>query len=102
MRRRVALSRGRFAHAVGELLAERGWTQRQLADAVCVDPAHICRLLRRESSTVTPELAARVAEVLGVPPEFFAEYREWQVIEAVRADPALRDRLHRQVTRSTN
>ncbi len=92
MRRR--LSRASFRDSVGELLSERGWSQRELADAVGVDPAHVCRLLRRGAQPrATPQLLARIASALEVEPEFFAEYREWRVLEAVRSNPSLRERL---------
>jgi transcriptional regulator with XRE-family HTH domain len=84
-----------FRDAVAELMEERGWSQRELAAAVGVDPAHICRLLRRGSSRrATPDMLARVARAFDVRPEHFSEYREWQVLEAVRTDPSLRERLY--------
>src|SRR4051794_23092477 len=86
-----------FAETVDRLLRRRGWTQRQLADAAQVDPAHICRLLRGARTRVTPDLAERVAQALDVAPELFGEYREWQVLQAVRTDPGLRDRLHEEL-----
>jgi transcriptional regulator with XRE-family HTH domain len=95
---RRRFSRSPFRDAVGELLADRGWSQRDLADAVGVDPAHVCRLLKRGSGLrATPELLARVARALEVEPEFFAEYREWCVLEAVRRNPSLRERLFARV-----
>jgi transcriptional regulator with XRE-family HTH domain len=85
----------RFRDAVAELMYDRGWTQRELSAAVGVDPAHVCRLLRRGSSRrATPELVVRVADAFGVAPEYFPEYREWRVLEAVRTDPSLRERLY--------
>jgi transcriptional regulator with XRE-family HTH domain len=84
-----------FRDAVVELMEERGWSQRELSAEVGVDPAHICRLLRRGSSRrATPEMLVRVARAFGVRPEYFSEYREWQVLEAVRTDPSLRERLY--------
>jgi transcriptional regulator with XRE-family HTH domain len=84
-----------FRDAVAELMEGRGWSQRDLSAAVGVDPAHISRLLRRGSQLrVTPRLLARVAGALDVRPEYFSEYREWRVVEAVRTDPTLRERLY--------
>jgi transcriptional regulator with XRE-family HTH domain len=89
----------RFRDAVAELMYERGWTQRELSAAVGVDPAHVCRLLRRGSSRrATPELLVRVADAFDVAPEYFPEYREWRVLEAVRTDPSLRERLYARIT----
>ncbi len=77
---------------------ERGWSQRDLSAAVSVDPAHISRLLKRGTRLrATPELLARVARAFDLDPEFFAEYREWCVLEAVRRNPSLRERLYARV-----
>jgi plasmid maintenance system antidote protein VapI len=87
-----------FRDAVEELLCERGWSQRELAATVGVDPAHISRLLKRGSCLrATPQLMARVARALEVEPAFFAEYREWCVLEEVRRNPSLRERLFARV-----
>jgi transcriptional regulator with XRE-family HTH domain len=93
-----ATSTDPFSGSVRALLEERGWSQRDLARAAGVDPAYISRALRRgRRSAVAPELAARVALALGLSDDYFPECRERQVIEAVRNDPALRDRLHRRL-----
>jgi transcriptional regulator with XRE-family HTH domain len=90
-----------FGRSVRDLLDERGWSQRELARAAGVDPAYISRALRRgRREAVSPELAARVALALGLPDDYFPECRERQVIEAVRSDPALRDRLYRRLARA--
>jgi transcriptional regulator with XRE-family HTH domain len=90
-----------FGRSVRDLLDERGWSQRHLADAAGVDPAYLSRALRRgRQEPVAAELAARVALALGLPDDYFPECRERQVIEAVRSDPALRDRLYRRVVRA--
>jgi transcriptional regulator with XRE-family HTH domain len=86
-----------FAEAVTELLGERGWTQRELARATDVDPAHICRLLGSTVTSVSPALLRRVADAFELAPDFFLEYREWRVLQAVRSDPSLRERLYRYV-----
>jgi plasmid maintenance system antidote protein VapI len=83
-----------FRDAVGVLMDERGWCQRDLSAAVGVDPAHISRLLKRGSRLrATPQLMTRVARAFDVDPEFFVEYREWCVLEEVRRNPSLRERL---------
>ena len=92
------VSHQHFRDAVSELMYERGWSQRDLSAAVGVDPAHISRLLKPGSRLrATPELLARIARACDVGPEFFAEYREWCVLEAVRGNPSLRERLYARV-----
>jgi transcriptional regulator with XRE-family HTH domain len=87
-----------LGHELPDLLRERGWSQRRLAAAVGVDPAHISRTLgrspRREPSGL---LAGRVAIALDLPPDYFPEYREAEVIAAVRRNPRLRERLYRML-----
>jgi transcriptional regulator with XRE-family HTH domain len=83
-----------FGEAVGELMDSRGWCQRDVSAAVGVDPAHVSRLLKRGSRLrPTPQLMTRVADAFEVDPEYFVEYREWCVLEAVRRNPSLRERL---------
>jgi len=87
-----------FRDAVEELMLERDWSQRELAAAVGVDPAHISRLLKRGSRLrATPQLLARIAGAFDLEPDHFAEYREWCVLEAVRRNPTLRERLYARV-----
>jgi transcriptional regulator with XRE-family HTH domain len=91
---RRSFSEPPFRDVVAELIAERGWSQRELAAAVGVDPAHVSRLLKRGTRLrATPQLLARVAHALEVEPDCFVEYREWCVLEAVRRNPSLRERL---------
>jgi transcriptional regulator with XRE-family HTH domain len=86
-----------------DLLRERGWSQRQLAAAVGVDPAHISRTLGRSAPRgPSAGLAGRVALALDLPPDYFPEYREEQVIAAVRRDPQLRERLYRTLGRTSS
>jgi transcriptional regulator with XRE-family HTH domain len=89
------VSQQQFRDAVTGLMYERGWSQRDLSAAVGVDPAHISRLLKPGTKLrATPELLARIAAACDVSPEFFAEYREWCVLEAIRRNPTLRERLY--------
>ena len=97
------VSQDPFRESVRDLMLDRGWSQRDLAIAVRVDPAHVCRLLKRGTHLrVTPELAARVAEALEVEPDYFVEYREWRVLEAVRRSPSLRERLFARIAAASD
>jgi hypothetical protein len=46
--------------------------------------------------TASPDLARRVALALDLPEDYFPEYREGIVIERIRNNPQLRDRLYEQ------
>lgn len=93
----VAWPEQTFGEIVTAALDARGWSQRELARAVDVDPAHICRLLGARVRSVSPELLVKVAAALDIEPEAFAEYREWRVLEAIRNDRTLVDRLYERL-----
>ncbi len=68
---------------------------RALARKVGVSHSHLSRVARRKDyKTPSLELMERVASALGLPNDYFYEYRELSVIERIKADPALRDELY--------
>ncbi len=84
-----------FVEEVPLLLRERDMSGRALAHRAGVNPSHLSRVLRRASyKTASGELARKVAKALGLPPDYFPEFREAAVMERIRRDPALRDRLY--------
>lgn len=85
-----------FAVETKRLLQEQGMSIRALAERVGVSESHLSRLLRQRNYKKTPSarLARAVASELGKPPDFFAEAREGAVLEKIRSDPRLRDRLY--------
>jgi transcriptional regulator with XRE-family HTH domain len=88
-----------FVEELPRLLQARGLSLRALARAASVSEGHLSRVLRRaEYKTVSGELAGRIAEALGLPKDYFPEYRERYVIEKVRADRRLRDELYERLT----
>lgn len=88
-----------FVEELPDLLQERGISLRALARAVDVSDAHLSRLLRGVGYRTRPsaDLAQRVAEALDLPGDYFLEYREAAIVEAIRRDPALRERLYGQL-----
>jgi hypothetical protein len=55
-------------------------------------------VLRRAAyKTPSADLTARVAEALDLPRDYFPEFREAVVVDAVQADPELRERLYRRL-----
>lgn len=96
------LSEQRIAGALPSLLAERGLSLRALAVRIGVDHAHLSRAVRgANGKTIGGDLARRIALALDLPADHFPEYREAVVLERVREDAALRDRLYRQISRPT-
>lgn len=82
--------------ALPALLAAHGLSLRAFAGEAGVSQAHLSRLIKGEK-TASADLARRLALALRLPEDFFPEYREAVVIEAVRADPKLRERLYRRL-----
>jgi transcriptional regulator with XRE-family HTH domain len=77
------------------MLRERGWSLRALATAAGVSPSHLSRVLRQaDYKTAGGDLAGRVADALGLPVDYFPEFREAAVIDRVKSDPGWRDRLY--------
>lgn len=88
-----------IADELPRLLDERGLTQRALAREVGIDQAHISRITRRETArNVSGDVASRIAVVLGLPADYFPETREAAVIDEIKRDSSLRDRLYRRLS----
>ncbi len=85
-----------FAEEVRRLLNERNMTVSALASTCAVSQSYLSRLLRAADYKKTPslKLALCVAEALGVPRDYFGEYREAVVIERIRTNRRLRDHLY--------
>lgn len=91
-RRRTATA---FPQALPPLLREHGMSLRGLAKEVGVTDAHLSRVVRGVNyKSASGDLAGRVAVALGLPRDYFPEYREAAVVERVKRDPAYRDKLY--------
>lgn len=89
-----------FVEEVPRLLEARGMTLRGLARDAGVNPSFLSRVLnQRRSKKPSAELVRNVAQALGLPDDYFPEYREAAVIEAVKRNAGLRERLYRRVAR---
>jgi transcriptional regulator with XRE-family HTH domain len=73
-------------------LRERGMSIRALAAEVGVSDGHLSRVIRGANyKSASGDLAGRVAEAFGLPRDYFPEYREDFVINAMRRDGHVRD-----------
>lgn len=90
-----------FSEEVPRLLEERHMSLRQLARNVDVTNSHLSRLLRGVGYRTKPsiDLARRVALAFELPEDYFPEYREAVVVEAVQSRPRLRDELFDRLAR---
>jgi transcriptional regulator with XRE-family HTH domain len=87
-----------FDEGLPVLLAERGLSQRKLAQLIDLNPSHLSRVLRSADRTrPSTELIRRIARALDLPPGYFPELREAAVIERLKLDARLRDELYDQL-----
>jgi transcriptional regulator with XRE-family HTH domain len=87
-----------FAEELPALLAERGLSQRKLAQLVDLNPSHVSRVLRGADQTrPSAELIRRITDALDLPSDYFPELREAAVIEKLKTNPKLRDKLYDQL-----
>jgi transcriptional regulator with XRE-family HTH domain len=84
-----------FSTVLPRLLKERDMSLRTLAEMLELNPSHLSRGLRQvDYKRLSPQLIRRVGELFELPEGYFPEERELFVIERIRADPGLRDRLY--------
>lgn len=83
-----------FADSWRALLEKNGWSQKEVAIGAGVDPSFFSKALREKSyKRLSPDVVARISVWAGLPVDYFPEVREAAVLNAVRSDPDLRDRL---------
>lgn len=91
-----------LAEAVAELLAGEERSLRWLAGETGISVSHLSRILRgAEGKRATIDQIEQIATALAVAPGYFVEVREALVIERVRVDAALRERLYKRLFRSS-
>lgn len=88
-----------FGEELPRLLAERGLSVRSVAQAANISPSHLSRALRgKDYKTPGPRLTRAVAAALALPEDYFPEAREAYVLDRVKSDPPLRDRLYDELS----
>lgn len=84
--------------ALRERMRERRMSQRALAARAHVDRGHLSRAFRGvNGKDFSPQLAARLAQVLGLSADSSPALREYEVIQRIKLDPELRDRVYQQI-----
>jgi plasmid maintenance system antidote protein VapI len=81
------------------VLAERGMSLRALAKRIRINPSHLSRVIRGEKAA-TPELIKRITRTLELPAGYFIEDREQRILERIRRDGKLRDRIYDELDSS--
>jgi transcriptional regulator with XRE-family HTH domain len=95
-RERKHRSQAGVENALPDLLVEHDVSLRQLAKDTGISVSYLSRVLAGTKPS-SGELAARIASALELPDDYFPETREQRVVEAVRADPDLRERIYRRL-----
>jgi transcriptional regulator with XRE-family HTH domain len=81
------------------LMAERAISLRTLAQAAGVSASYLSRVLRQvEYKAPSAKLARDIASALGLPHDYFMEYRRAFVLDRIRNDQALMEHLYRELT----
>jgi transcriptional regulator with XRE-family HTH domain len=91
-----------LAEVLQDLLDERNMTLRELARITKSSSGYLSRMNRGlDDKRVSGEFAGRVAVALGLPRDYFVEYREAVVLDAIRKDGRLRERLYRSLSKAS-
>ncbi len=87
-----------FVEELPRLLKEKGMSISAVARAAGTQQSHLSRVLRQmDYKRPSADLAKRVARALGLPDDYFPEYREGRVVDRLRADPDFRDELYERL-----
>jgi transcriptional regulator with XRE-family HTH domain len=87
-----------FVEELPRLLHERGLSISAIARDAGVTPSYLSKVLRRAYyKTPSGALTAKVARSLGLPTEYFPEYREAMVVDRLKSDPSFRERIFDQL-----
>lgn len=84
------------------LLDERRMSLRALGRELDISQSHLSRILKPDESgrVASGELAGRIAKAIGLPEDYFPEFRAAIVHQAIDTDDELRDRFYRVVRRA--
>ncbi len=84
-----------LADSLPALLRERKLSLCALARELEISDSHLSRAVRGvDSKRLSPALLGAIADLLGVPADYFPEYREHIALATVKRDAATRDWLY--------
>lgn len=89
-----------FPDALDEALARANSGVRDLGRRLALDPTFLSRLKAR-TRPVPDGLPERVAVELGLPEDYFPETRIARIVERLRAEPELLERMYASVVEPT-
>lgn len=84
-----------LADELSGLLTQRGWSLRELARRIGIDPTFLSRALRGvRSKSISGPLAGRIAEALELPIDYFPEFRRDYIVQRLDADKKVLDEVY--------
>jgi transcriptional regulator with XRE-family HTH domain len=97
MPRRRKFSEEPFGATIERLMAETGLTYRGLAAKTGLSAGYLNHLVHGNRPVPSKDVVARLANALGVEPEYFREYRLRVISDRLEEMPDLVDRLYRRL-----
>lgn len=97
MPRKRRFSEEPFGRSMVRLMDETGLTYRSLAAASGLSAGYLNHVVHGNRPVPTNEVVQRIAQALGVEPEYFLEYRVRVITERLEGMPDLVDRLYRRL-----
>lgn len=93
-------TQARIREELPEILREKGISYRQIAAATGFSQSYLSRVLGAEQPrSPSMKFLEAVSTELGLPVDYFADYREQAVITAIKDDERLRDRIFDSLSR---
>ena len=86
-----------FGPAVERLMNETGVTYRALAAKTGLSAGYLNHLVHGNRPVPSTDVVKKLADALGVEPEHFVEYRLRVINERLQKQPAMIDRLYKQL-----
>src|SRR6476661_6643717 len=97
MAKRPKFSSEPFGTAVERLMNDSATTYRGLAAKTDLSAGYLNHLVHGNRPVPSNEVVKRLAEALGVEPEYFREYRLRVITERLEAMPDLAERLYKRL-----
>jgi len=86
-----------FGQTIERLMDETGVTYRGLAGKTGLSAGYLNHLVHGNRPVPSTDVVKKLADALGVEPEHFVEYRLRVINERLRKQPAMIDRLYKQL-----
>ncbi|HEY8722896.1 MAG TPA: helix-turn-helix transcriptional regulator [Gaiellaceae bacterium] len=93
-----------IAVSLPRLLAEEGISFRELGRLIGVDQSYLSRIRASKAAPAwrppSKKTLMAIAEVFDLAPDYFPEYRQIMIEEAIATSPRLRDRIYDSLPRA--